>query len=72
VASDEEKRNEEETQELTPEGHRDWTKGSITKNLWSLSWPMTINTSLMLLGPFIDMIWIGKLGPAAMACVMVS
>jgi putative MATE family efflux protein len=51
---------------------RDWTKGSITGNLWSLAWPMTVSTSIMMLGPFIDMIWIGKLGSASMAGVGIS
>jgi putative MATE family efflux protein len=51
---------------------RDWTKGSITGNLWALAWPMTISSSLMTLGPFIDAIWIGKLGSAPMAGVMMS
>lgn len=52
--------------------NRDLTKGSITGNLWSLSWPMTVSTSIMMLGPFIDMIWIGKLGSASMAGVGIS
>jgi putative MATE family efflux protein len=51
---------------------RDWTKGNITGNLWSLAWPMTISSSIMTLGPFIDAIWIGKLGSAPMAGVMMS
>jgi putative MATE family efflux protein len=51
---------------------RDWTKGSITGNLWSLAWPMTVSSSIMTLGPFIDAIWIGKLGTASMAGVMIS
>jgi putative MATE family efflux protein len=51
---------------------RDWTKGSITGNLWSLAWPMTISTSIMTLGPLIDMFWIGKLGSASMAGVSIS
>jgi len=51
---------------------RDWTKGSITGNLWSLAWPMTVSSSLMTLGPFIDAIWIGRLGSAPMAGVMMS
>jgi putative MATE family efflux protein len=51
---------------------RDWTKGSITGNLWSLAWPMTISSSVMMLGPLIDMIWIGRLGPTAMAGVVAS
>ncbi|OGN99339.1 MAG: hypothetical protein A2Y90_00780, partial [Chloroflexi bacterium RBG_13_52_12] len=50
----------------------DLTKGSITRNLWTLAWPMTVSTSIMMLGPFIDMIWIGKLGSASMAGVGIS
>ena len=48
---------------------RDWTQGSIVRNLWSLSWPITISGSLNMLGPTIDMIWVGKLGAAAIAGV---
>ena len=51
---------------------RDWTKGSIIGNLWSLSWPMTVSSTIMTLGPTIDMIWVGKLGTAAIAGVGVS
>jgi len=51
---------------------RDWTKGSIVGNLWSLAWPMTISTAIRMLGPTIDMVWVGKLGTAALAGVGVS
>ena len=51
---------------------QDWTQGSILKNLLALSWPMTITQTLMSLGPTIDMIWVGKLGDAAVAAVGVS
>lgn len=51
---------------------RDWTQGSIFKNLMALSWPMAITQTLMMLGPTIDMIWVGKLGPTAIAAVGVS
>ena len=51
---------------------RDWTQGSIFKNLVMLSWPMTVTQTLMSLGPTIDMIWVGKLGDAAVAAVGVS
>jgi putative MATE family efflux protein len=51
---------------------KDWTQGSIFKNLVSLSWPMTVTQTLMSLGPTIDMIWVGKLGPVAVAAVGVS
>jgi putative MATE family efflux protein len=51
---------------------RDLTQGSIFKNLLILSWPMAVTQSLMTLGPTIDMIWVGKLGPLAIAAVGVS
>ena len=52
--------------------NQDWTEGSILKNLVMLSWPMTVTQSIMSLGPTIDMIWVGKLGSAAVAGVGVS
>ncbi len=61
--------------EDTPDPHKkikDLTKGSITGNLWALSWPMTITTTVMMSGQIIDMIWIGKLGSAEMAGVGIS
>jgi Na+-driven multidrug efflux pump len=51
---------------------KDLTQGSIGKNLWSLSWPMTISTMVMMIGPVIDMVWIGKLGGDAIAGVGVA
>ncbi len=51
---------------------RDWTQGSIVRNLWLLSWPITISGSLNMLGPTIDMIWVGKLGTAAIAGVGIA
>jgi putative MATE family efflux protein len=51
---------------------RDWTQGSILKNLLMLSWPMTVTQTLMSLGPTIDMVWVGKLGGAAVAAVGVA
>ncbi len=51
---------------------RDWTKGSIIGNLLSLAWPMMIGGSINMLGPTIDMIWVGKLGAASIAGVGVS
>lgn len=51
---------------------RDWTQGSLIKNLLSLSWPMIVTNTIMMLGPTIDMIWVGKLGSAAIAGVGVS
>ena len=51
---------------------RDWTQGSIIKNLVQISWPMLVTNLLMTLGPTIDMIWVGKLGNAAVAAVGVA
>ena len=54
--------------EETPK-ERDWTKGPIISNLLRLSWPMVIMESLYMIGQIIDMIWVGRLGPAAIAGV---
>lgn len=51
---------------------RDWTKGSVIRNLLSLSWPMVISSGFRMLGPTIDMIWVGKLGMASIAGVGVA
>jgi putative MATE family efflux protein len=51
---------------------RDWTKGSILKNLLSLSWPMMVSNSVNVLGPTVDMIWVGRLGPDDIAAVGIA
>jgi putative MATE family efflux protein len=51
---------------------KDWTRGSISGNLWSLSWPVIVSSTVMMMGPIIDTIWIGKLGSAQMAGVGVA
>ncbi len=51
---------------------RDWTKGSIFRNLLSLAWPVMINSAVTSTGPIIDMIWVGKLGSASVAGVGVA
>jgi putative MATE family efflux protein len=48
------------------------TQGSILRNLLSLSWPMIIANSVNMIGPTVDMIWVGRLGSAAIAGVGVS
>jgi len=50
----------------------DWTEGSIPVNLIKLSWPMIVGSSLNMLGPTIDVMWVGKLGEAAVAGVGVA
>ena len=51
---------------------RDWTRGSITGNLIKLSWPLIVNSVLNMLGPTIDMVWVGSLGSDAIAGVGVA
>jgi len=51
---------------------KDWTKGSVISNFWSFSWPVIISQSLSMMGPTIDLIWVGKLGSVAVAGVGVS
>jgi putative MATE family efflux protein len=51
---------------------RDFTKGSIVRALFALSWPMIIANSVNMIGPTVDMIWVGRLGPAAIAGVGVA
>ena len=47
----------------------DLTKGSIIRNLLLLSWPMVLVEALFMIGQIVDMIWIGRLGPSAIAGV---
>jgi putative MATE family efflux protein len=51
---------------------QNWTEGSIVGNLWLLSWPIAVGAVFNTVGPTIDMIWVGKLGAAAIAGVGVS
>ncbi|MBI2847609.1 MAG: MATE family efflux transporter, partial [Chloroflexi bacterium] len=62
----------EDTLKRTAAHTRDWTQGSIIGNLWGLSWPIIISGSLTMLGPTIDMIWVGKLGASAIAGVGIA
>ncbi len=51
---------------------RDWTKGSVTRNLLGLGWPMMVTEGLYMIGISIDMIWVGRLGVAPMAGIGVA
>ena len=51
---------------------KDWTQGSIVRNLLSLAWPVMVGNSVNMLGPTIDMIWVGKLGATSIASVGIS
>jgi len=65
-----------ESESISPEREtkpgRDLTKGSIFGNVLSLGWPIIVSSSLTSLGPTIDLIWVGKLGVAAVAGVGVA
>jgi putative MATE family efflux protein len=51
---------------------RDWTEGSILNNLLALTWPIVVSNILNMLGPTIDMIWVGRLGTVSLAAVGLS
>jgi len=51
--------------------NRDWTKGSVVRNLLSLAWPMIVTESLYMV-TVVDMIWVGRLGIASIAGVGVA
>ena len=51
---------------------RDWTKGSIIRNLLSLAWPIIVHEGVWVVGMTVDMIWVGKLGAAAIAGVGIA
>ncbi len=56
----------------TPAAVRNWTEGPIAGNLVLLSWPMVVMEGLFATSQIVDMIWIGRLGPAAIAGVGVA
>jgi putative MATE family efflux protein len=51
---------------------KDWTEGNIIVNLMMISWPVIVSQSLNMMGPTIDLIWVGRLGETAIAGVGVS
>jgi putative MATE family efflux protein len=53
-------------------GFKDWTSGSVTKNLLQLSWPAILLTALYSVNLLLEMIWVGKLGPASIAGIGVG
>ena len=46
---------------------KDWTQGSILRNLFGLSWPMALTEGYGSLVMTVDLVWVGKLGSAAIA-----
>lgn len=51
---------------------RDWTKGPILSNLLLISWPMAVMELLYMVSQIVDMVWVGRLGPVAIAGVGVA
>ena len=51
---------------------RDLTEGSVVRNIWYLSLPMMIGNVLENTFNIVDMIFVGRLGPSAIAAVAVS
>ena len=54
------------------QGERDWTTGSVPRNLLALSWPMMVTEGLYMIGISIDMVWVGRLGSTAIAGIGVA
>lgn len=56
---------------MKPKTKRDLTEGSIARNIWFLSFPTIITSGLWDLFNIVDMIFVGKLGPTAIAAVSI-
>lgn len=52
--------------------NRNWTEGPIVRNLLLLSWPMVLMETMFVVSQVVDMVWIGRLGPAAIAGVGIA
>ena len=52
--------------------NKDWTQGPIVSNLLLLSWPMVLMETLFVVSQVADMIWVGRLGPSAIAGVGIA
>ncbi len=61
--------SEEENPKVKTTTERDWTQGPILQNVLRLSWPMVLSNVLIMSGPLLDMIWVGRLGAASMAAI---
>ena len=51
---------------------RDLTEGSIVRNIWHLALPMMIGNVLQNAFNIVDMVFVGRLGPSAIAAVGMS
>lgn len=56
-----------------PEQHgQDLTTGNITKQLWSMAWPIMLSIFFYTLYNIVDTIWVGKLSAESIAAVSIS
>ncbi|MBI4044967.1 MAG: MATE family efflux transporter [Candidatus Diapherotrites archaeon] len=51
---------------------QDLTKGDISKQLWSLAWPLMLSVFFYTLYNIVDAFWVSKLSPEAIAAVSVA
>jgi putative MATE family efflux protein len=51
---------------------RDYTAGSLHRNIWLLAVPMVLEMGLVSLFRVADMFWVGKLGPEALAAITIG
>lgn len=51
---------------------RDYTVGSLNRNIWLLAVPMVLEMGLVSLFRVADMFWVGKLGPEALAAITIG
>jgi putative MATE family efflux protein len=56
----------------TGAAERDLTSGSLHRNIWLLSIPMILEMGMLNVVQFLDTLWVGKLGSAALAAVTIS
>jgi putative MATE family efflux protein len=48
------------------------TEGSLNRAIWQLGLPMTLEMTMMSLFQLFDLLWVGRISPAALAAVTVS
>jgi putative MATE family efflux protein len=52
--------------------NKDWTKGPVLRNILLLSWPMATMETLFVVSQVADMVWVGRLGPSAIAALGIA
>jgi putative MATE family efflux protein len=52
--------------------HREWTEGSIVKNLLLLAWPMIVMEATYMVSQLLDMVWVGKAGSSSIAAIGIA